>query len=304
MLIALVYRHFGVSIAHYFKRSFKRRSDIDTISIGVAYGRNIPWQGGMVLPYEDVPDIPIPEGDVPWVYIESQVQQKYGKPADVIIVFNAAYRIDGRPSHSKYLIVGTDGHCVPYDRDRASADALFNMHEFYAQPGDVILPYAYDPEFHAPLDRPKEYDACLIGVAYEHRVQWVNALRGRGVNVCFQNGPAYKDAQELYARSTVGLNWSSLQDLNARAFEVPAMGLPLVQNTVPDLPRYFNHTQTIGFSDNVNNRQACIQGATDAVVNLLSESEKIKSVAAAGHQAVKPHTYDARVATILNHIGI
>lgn len=299
MFIALIYSHFPCSIAFYYKRAFKQIEGHEIISAGPAYGNYIPWKGGMFTPYADNPDVPLPQGSLPAGYVEASIRAKYGKFPDVLIVFNAAYRLEGKPSNCKYFIVGTDGHCVDYDADRQVADKLFNMHKFYSKPGDIIMSYAFDPEFAHPLERTKEYDCCLIGMEYEHRIRWADALRAAGVSVYMENGPCYADALELYQKARIGLNWSSLQDLNARSFEIKAMGLPCVENIVPDLYDIFKPEETFGFVDDVNDRGRVLGGAVQKVKDVLADYENAKKVAAAGLAAVQGHTYKARAEQIL-----
>src|SRR3990172_8043776 len=68
-------------------------------------------------------------------------------------------------------IVGTDPHVINYDPSRLMCDQFFNMQYSYLKVmdghiknPDVLLPYAFDPWCHAPMDIPEEYDAVLIGL--------------------------------------------------------------------------------------------------------------------------------------------
>ena len=82
-----------------------------------------------------------------------------------------------------------------------------------------------------------------------------------------------------------------MEDLNARAFELLAMGLPTVMNHVPDMDLFFKPG-----GDYLN----FTKGA-DAVsfISVLLEEESLRDkVSEAGRAAVQPHTWDARVERI------
>jgi hypothetical protein len=64
-------------------------------------------------------------------------------------------------------------------------------------------------------------------------------LISKGLKVHYSIGHIFDEYREINNKSKVGLNWSSRLDLNARAFELPAMGICPVQNTVPDMKNFF-----------------------------------------------------------------
>ena len=131
---------------------------------------------------------------------------------------------------------------------------------------------------------------------YEQRVQWVDILRSKGVKVIFENGPILDEARHLYARGLIGLNWSSLDDLNCRAFELPAMKLAPVMNLVSDVGKFFiqgNHY--LGFRE--------MGEAVEQVMWLLEHSGSLSTMASDAYENVLPHTYDARVEQILKAAG-
>jgi spore maturation protein CgeB len=85
---------------------------------------------------------------------------------------------------------------------------------------------------------------------YENRVGWVDELRKHGVSVIFENSPVFDEYRELANRASVGLNWSSMNDLNARFFETPAFGLAPVMNRVPDAHLFLTEGEDyLGFSN-------------------------------------------------------
>ena len=93
----------------------------------------------------------------------------------------------------------------------------------------------------------------------------------------------------------MGINWSSKLDLNARVFELAAMGITAVENTVPDMKTFF-----------VPNEHYLEFANVDEAVNkvMLALAGKYEGIADAAWRKVKPHTYDARVQTILERVGL
>ena len=126
---------------------------------------------------------------------------------------------------------------------------------------------------------------------YEQRVQWVRLLRENGVSVTFDNGPVFDEARHLYNRGRIGLNWSSMQDLNCRAFELPAMKLYPVMNFVPDL-HHFEFSKSCGIFNNMGE-------AVEQVLWAKNNPEKAQEYADIAYKYVLPHTYDSRVEQLL-----
>src|SRR3989304_1825407 len=130
--------------------------------------------------------------------------------------------------------------------------ASFCMQQAYIEKGEEYLPYAFDPTVHYPMDLEKVYDACLIGLQYEHRNQLVSRLRQRNLNVYYTIGEIYDEYRERYNQSKVALSWSRMDDTPARVFEAFGMSLPLVCNRTPDLKNFFlDGNDYLGF-DNVD----------------------------------------------------
>jgi spore maturation protein CgeB len=176
-------------------------------------------------------------------------------------------------------------------------DVFFNMQFVYKEPSDVYLPYAYDPMLHKHIKVEKEHDACLIGLQYTQRQQLIDALRKDFISVNQSIGKVYEEFVLEYNKSKVALNWSSLDDLNARTFEAMGMGIPLVTNRVTDLSNFFVEGEHyLGFND--------IPEAVRQVHTLLRNPELAEQIARAGHRKAKAgHTYDIRVSQILDRVG-
>jgi hypothetical protein len=197
-----------------------------------------------------------------------------------------------------YAIIATDPHVLKYDYQRTQADKFYNMQKYYSKPGDIYLPYCADPIWHSPLEREKEYDACLIGLQYPNRTQLVNRLRAKGLKVAYGIGIVYDEYQEIYSKSKVALSWSSLSDLIARVFEAMLMKVPLVCNRVPDLPLHFTvGTHYLGFDT--------LDEAEKNVMTVLNNYETAMRMANRAHELVKEHhLYDHRIQTILEDFDL
>lgn len=292
-LVVLSGIFYPMAILRYFEAAFKRRKDIELVTMGVYTGRSIPWAGGMKLSarYAKSPDVVLPDACRRGVPIQMALAKLERKP-DLWVQVDAGMWLTGKTPKMVNVVVGTDPHVLHYTAQRKTADKFFCMQKHYAQSGDIYLPYAYDPVWHRPETQPKRFDAALLGLAYGTRCRWVSRLRAVGLKVKFELGPIFEEARTLYNQSRVGLNWSSREDLVARVFEVTALGLPLVTNIVPDLKAFFQpEVDLLTFST--------VEQATKQVRRLLSDRDMAKKIAASGHRAVMPHTYDARVEQIL-----
>ena len=248
--VLFLYILYPLAMGTYFRRALQRRADIDLKVVGPYSGAYIPWLGGMNVPvkYAIPGDINLP---YPITYQDMRydgIKRLLGdwKP-DLVLTADAGIHWHEKPTDGVVAHIATDPHVLDYSLPRSYSDKFFNMQKVYSQPGDIWLPYAYDPTVWYPDDSVvsvgqdatlpvKTYDAALIGMPYQQRVEWVNALRSKGVRVAFENGPIFDEARDFYSKARIGLNWSSLDDLNARVFELMAMGLAPVLNRVTDLP--------------------------------------------------------------------
>lgn len=290
---------YPLAMSRYFEKALRHNELLDVKTCGVYTATWIPWMGGMnLLPkYAIPPDLPLPlapnVGEVNYELVKAQLGD--WKP-DLVLTIDAGIRWKYKPTDGIVAHVGTDPHVLNYDAARRMSDKFFNMQKVYSQSGDIYLPYAYSQYDHFPDDTvSKDTDAVLIGMPYPERIQWVNALRERGVSVIFENGPVYDEARALYNRGRIGLNWSSMKDLNARAFELAAMKLYPVVNHVPDMDlhpcfKYFGYYRSM---------DAAIANVNWAV-NHRGEAE---GLAEQVYKDIQGQTYDARVNQILKECG-
>lgn len=291
---------YPLTISRYFEKALRHHPNLDVKTCGVYTGTWIPWMGGMnLLPkYAIPPDVPLPfapnVGEVNYELVMSQLK---GWKPDLVFTIDAGIHWKYKPADGIVAHVATDPHVLNYDHQRSISDRFFNMQKVYSKPGDIYLPYAYSAYDHFPDDTvSKDVDAVLIGMPYPNRVQWVNALRERGVSVTFENGPVFDVARFLYNQGRVGLNWSSMKDLNARAFEIPAMGLYPVLNQVPDMKEF-------GFTDHCH-IFTDLNDAIDGVLWAKEHPDDAKHQADLAFEEMKTHTYDARVAQILKECNL
>jgi hypothetical protein len=297
---------YPLAMGSYFRRALQRNENIDLKVAGPYTGSWIPWMGGMNLKdkYAVPPDFPLPfppnVGRVSYDLVKAQLGE--WRP-DIVLTVDAGICWHYKPSDGIVAHVATDPHCLNYDFQRGISDRFFNMQAVYSKPGDIYLPYAFDPTVHYPCDIPNPddmQDAVLIGMPYAERVQWVNELRRHGVKVIFENGPVFDEYRDLNNHARIGLNWASMNDTNARAFELPAMHLAPVMSRTTDMSRFFEDgVDYFGFDHNVS----ALPDAVDKVLYLKNNPDKCREMAEHAFEKVKPHTYDQRVVEILQECG-
>lgn len=296
MKIVLSYIHYPMALPRYFDNALRRRDDVELFTVGPYTGAWIPWAGGKTLPikYAKPPDLPLPiNGGMPCVPIDYIERQLPWQP-DLWLQIDAGFYFRGKPQHGKNVIVGTDPHALDYNPQHELADTFYCMQSPYMCPGDVYLPYAYDPAVHYPESQPRNYDAVLLGIHYEQRNKLVEALRQQGLNIHYGQGPIFDEAREIYNQAPIALAWSSKDDLCARVFEGMAMGRVVVTNRVTDLGRFFDDCDLISFRT--------LGEAIEKVMSYYNDPSDLSEMAKNGLATVKPHTYDARVEQIINEL--
>ncbi len=293
--IVLTQLFFPMTIGKYFIAALNRRDDVNLITAGPYYGNMIPWDNWIPLPkkYAIPPNITIAQNitEIPVQFIESQLNVK----PDLWLQIDAGFRLTGKPKRGKNVIVATDPHVLNYDKQRALADTFYCMQDCYKQDGDIYLPYAYDPLWHAPQDEERLFDVCLLGLHYQNRNSLIDRLRQSGIRVHYDLGPCFDEARKIYNQGPIGLNWSSKKDLTARVFELLGMGRLAVVNWVPDLPKFFEDGKDLIVFDT-------LEEAVEKICYYLSNEDELEKIATQGHKTVSPHTWDARIETILGDL--
>jgi hypothetical protein len=287
--------HYPLAIMRYFEHALRRRDDINLITVGPYTGNMIPWNNWMALPqkYAIPPTITLPTGtpSVLISFIESQLTDK----PDLWLQIDAGFHLEGKPQNGKNCIVATDPHVLNYDKQRTFADTFYCMQDCYKKPGDVYLPYAYDPIYHAPEDQEHLFDVALLGLHYPQRNALVDQLRQSGVKVYYDLGPVFDEARAIINQAPIGINWSSKNDLTARVFELLGMRRLAMVNEVPDLPRFFRDgVDLVTFTG--------LEEATEKILHYLANEDQLEAIAAQGHETVQGHTWDARINTILEGV--
>lgn len=313
MKVLLLSQWYPLSMAAYWKRALQRRQDVDLKVVGPYTGTWIPWGSGMELlaKYAIPPDICLggKERLNSWHNYNAVKMQLGDWKPDLIITVDSMCNWESRPSvDCPVVTIGTDSHCLNdyYTHSREVSDKFFNMHEFYLRDGDYPLPYAFDPTVHYPMPEvEKTHDCVCIGMAYKHRTQLVETIRAVGASVIYENGPIFDEYREENNKAKIGLNIASSQDLNARVFELMAMGLCPVINNVPDLSKHFTEgVDYVGFDTT--------EEAAYKVKKLLETPEAIKSISKQAHDSVwelgingfPTHSYDARLQELLQVMGM
>lgn len=299
--IVFLYKAFPFTIANYFRRALERRNDVELFTSGDFYGQTIPWNGGMTIPmkYLNQVDLPLHPGmdKSPWEIIEAKLPWK----PDLVLNIDAGFHLSTKPKYT-YAVVATDPHVLSgwYKSVRPICDIFFNMQNSYKENSDEFLPYAFDPLVHYPLTIPKEYDACLIGLHYPNRNEWVERLRAGGVTVNYRIGDIYDEYRHENAKASIGLNWSSLNDITARVLEIMAMRMIPVINRLPDLDLFGfeDGRHYLGFST--------MDEAVEKVVWAKEHPDQAKQIAVIAHNKVwsDENSYDDRVRKILRTSGL
>jgi hypothetical protein len=299
--VALVGIYYPMAMLRYFERALQRRADVDLVTVGPYTGNWIPWNGGMqtLAKYASLPTIPLPKDFINAGRVDPRVFTVHEELSDVDLWLevDAGFYLDPRPETGIVAHVATDPHALNYDRQRQLADHFFCMQTPYAKPGDKYLPYAYDPTTHYPIESDIKYDACMVGLHYGQRTDLVNRLISKNLRVFYGIGDMFDEYRERYSSSKIGLNWSSLLDMNARVWELAAMGIPAVQNTVPDMKTFFVPGEHyFEFTD--------AQTAEEQVLLALSDLDRAREMADKAYRKVQPHTYDARIEQIFEMVGL
>lgn len=176
-----------------------------------------------------------------------------------------------------------------------------------------IVPFGYDPQVYRPPDKRVErrWEIAFVGQCYPNRVPYAEGLAdyellvsGIGWKEATRNGPLAGRAQNrtlpgaetcrTYWRASVALNvlaeWN-VPAHNMRTFEVPATATVMVTTRTPEHHRLFGSEGAVLVSDP--------DEARDAVRALLADPDRLAAIGAEGRRRVKPHTYAARLGTLL-----
>lgn len=312
MKIVLAGIYYPFAMLSYFRRALERRNDVELFTVGAFTGQFIPWASGMTIPmkYHNHVDLPLPPQLLhpSWESIKHLIPWK----PDLVLTIDAGWHFSTKPD-APSAHVATDPHVLNYDKQRTLCDKFFGMQSSYMQEGDYLLPYAFDPFCHYPMgksysdgcgelqpDPNREYDCAIVGLHYPQRDEWVSRLRGHGVKVNYRIGDIFDEYREENNKAWIGLNWSSLNDVTARVFEICAMRLVPVLNRLPGLDAlgFEDGRHYLGFSN--------MDEAVSQVLWAISHREFAEQIALEAYQFVhnQDFTWDRRVQDILTEMKL
>lgn len=292
------------SLTHYFKFALEKRDDVELKVVGIFTGVYQPYNGGMNMPlkYVQAPDVVLPH-PVGTEFVDYDfVQKQLGdwKP-DLVLTGNSVAPNWRTKPDTLTVAIGTDPHVLGewYKATRKTSDYFFNMQEVYMEQGDIYLPYAYDPKYHCETGvTEKEYDVAMIGLKYTERDDIVQKLRSKGVRVLYETGLVLDEYREANNKAWIGINRSSLDDLNARAFEIPQFGQVEIMNPVTDMfkPKhsYFERARVFTKPDEAIEQ---VMWCMDNKEAALAEAQIMKA-------QMKDETYDNRIDFLLKRVGL
>lgn len=290
--------HYPFTMMSYFLRALDRREDVELKTLGAFTDDWIPWNGGLRIPrkYVRQVDFPLPQGVMTprWEMVKGLLK---GWQPDLVLQIDAGWHFTTRPEYLT-ATVATDPHVLDYSIPRSYSDYFFCMQKVYAKPTDIYLPYAADPTCHYPEPIWHDFDACLIGLHYPQRDKLVHTLNLHGVKTWYSIGEIYDEARHLYNRAKIALNWSSLDDLNARFFEGMAYNKLVLSNKVTDCDLLFEDgVHYVSFKDE--------NDAVEKAKYYLSNPDKMREISENGYnEVVKKHTWDHRIQQIFDTVGL
>lgn len=294
MRVLMVASHFGVSIARYLADGFEQ-AGCEVITAGPAFGRYIPWNGGMELAEEFV-WTPTYSLDRDQEHSIADVLSLTGR-VDLIVHGDCMFHLVG-DNPVPNVVYCADNHVREY-RER-EYDLIFAAHSWGHRHEDKNfrwLPCAYDLhehyEWQADWDG-RVIDAGFVGVVYPNRQVALDSLRGWGLSVMSATGKAYHESNDLYNVCKMGLCLSYNGDVPARVFENMAEGCIVLADTQADLPKLGleNGKQLLTF-----NSAETLRAAVD--VALSSEGQ---AIAEAGKAWVEGQTWRSRAQEIIRTV--
>ena len=306
--VLLLNKWWSFTMGHYFLKALQRRDDIDLKTTGHFSGAYLPWMGGhrIAEKYVHTPDVPLSlsmrEQEVDYNTVKAHLGD--WKP-DLIINTSSTCYWKNKPTYGYSVAIAIDPHVLNYDHARSVSDKFFNMQKVYSREGDEYLPYAYDPTVHYEEENTEKiYDVCAVGLEYPWRVQLIKNLQARGLRCHISTGPIFDEYRKIYSQSHIGINWSALDDLNARAFETSMMTVQ-VMNTVTDMQYFEAFSRVLSFpcDNNAQDKTRFVGAAVEQVMWAMDNLDKAKENNALIRKDLANETYDARIQQILDTCG-
>lgn len=295
MKILMAYEHYPCSIARFWKRALQRLGH-EVHSTGHSTGGSISWGPMDLRRWADTPEFPL--ANFSNTYQIDSLTQSIISQYDLFINVDAAHSWIGKAPVPK-IIIGTDPHCLNYDRQRQDCDMFVCMQRYYSRGVDVWIPYAYDPEWHF-RDRaiPRDHDVTFYGVFYDERKKDLEALSAAGINVESGTGVVFSEGSPRYSAAPLAYCRPSLKDLPARFFEAMAYGcIPLI-TSVPDLLDLAGEF-TPGYHYEIFSPAPHSTDDIVTVARRVLDHPRLEKRRDSCEQAVKRSTWDERAKTLL-----
>ena len=183
------------------------------------------------------------------------------------------------------------------------------------------LPFARDPDLHAPVPnvREPEYEIVFVGNIDGERVRWLESVAGsfkmgifgEHTRAAVPGGSALRRAAFLpaaygtelaaaLARGAISLNVMRDQNRfshNMRSFESLACGAFTLSQRTPELEAMFRENMEVAFADAPADLPARVE-------YWLPRAAERRRVAAAGFGRVRDDTYEERARTILATVAL
>lgn len=159
----------------------------------------------------------------------------------------------------------------------------------------IWLPHAVEPLAYPKFDiATKKFDVCFIGhVNSPNREEALDRLFTEIPN--FDYGQAlFEHAASRFGNAKIGFNYSMLDDLNMRTFEIMATGTMLLTNWIPTIEEVFEDGKHLVLYRSLDEM-------VDKVKYYLAHDEERERIAQAGYEEViAKHTIQHRVDVMLN----
>jgi hypothetical protein len=282
MNIVITGHHFAVTAAiESIVRAFRKLGHT-VVSAGSYNGVAMPWYGCSMVPqkYDFKPDIVLPQSaQIPINFVENKLEFT----PDLWLDVNAGQWLEGTPKNGIRATFLTDPHVLAqqYIQIAGNYQYIFNPQKSYWLniPNQYYVPYAADEDWYFPTPMDKIYDVSLLGNTYANRILLFNQLNQMGYQTRFGLGVAKDDANTVYNQSRIGINWSSMEDITARVFELASTGVIPILNRVPFLNDIFvEDGEFIGFST--------MDEAISKIKMILSDYEKYAHIGVAARRRV------------------
>jgi len=303
-LIAIIYGHTPMTVGRMFKAGLAQLG-VNTVSIGGFGGSRVGWPIERTHEdYLDVPDIIIERNKFYQAsHIVGKIEEVWGRRPTMLLQIDGDTHVcnDLGSSEIVFVSIATDPHMPSETYAHAASCSTY----FYCMQTSYMhlfggnaryIPYGYDPEVHYLEPGEKIYDVVCIGFQFAARAEFGSTLAKLGLRVRFENGPVFDEYRSIINKSWICFNFSAADDLNMRVFETLACGTLLVSNVTTDMGRFFTDgVHYVAYSD--------LEDARAKILYYLKNKDLLAKIAAAGHEAVRPHSYAANLNGMFVEIG-